>query len=214
MDVLLIIQQELNVPKGRFNSFGKYKYRSCEDILVAVKPLLGKTNSTLNLSDEMVAVGNRIYVKATATLLTEDGKTYRASAYAREDETKKGMDGAQITGSASSYARKYALNGLFSIDDTKDTDEAGAREDSKAVNSTTGKVEQAAFTDTQLKQAVAEMKAVTDEQGFQRVWSKWANNYPALCVVGTDFYKTARDKINSIKNNSANDNVQAIPCNL
>lgn len=113
------IQKELKAPKNQYNAFGKYKYRSCEDILEAVKPLLG--NTVLTLTDEIVNIGNRYYVKATAELWDTQG-SYRITAYAREAELKKGMDEAQITGSASSYARKYALNGLFLIDDTKDSD--------------------------------------------------------------------------------------------
>lgn len=113
------VQKKLNAPKGQFNSFGKYHYRSCEDILVAVKPLLDGLVLTVN--DDMVLVGTRIYVKATATI--SDGETsISTSAFAREAEDKKGMDSAQVTGSTSSYARKYALNGLLLIDDNKDAD--------------------------------------------------------------------------------------------
>lgn len=113
------IQQKLHAPKKQFNSFGKYNYRACEDILEAVKPLLG--NATLTLSDSVEDVGGRIYVKATATY--RDGEdVVSVTAFAREAENKKGMDDSQITGTASSYARKYALNGLFCIDDTKDAD--------------------------------------------------------------------------------------------
>jgi hypothetical protein len=120
MKNLKLIQQKLVAPKGQKNKFGNYMYRSAEDILNAVKPLLG--NSLLTLSDEIVEVGGRVYVKATATFTESEGKEIIISAYARESETKKGMDDSQITGSASSYARKYALNGLFLIDDTKDAD--------------------------------------------------------------------------------------------
>lgn len=113
------IQKTLKAPKGQRNNFGNYDYRSCEDILEAVKPLLGDLSLLIN--DEVVQVGDRYYVKATASLT--DGEDFVANqAYAREEETKKGMDGSQITGAASSYARKYALNGLFAIDDTKDAD--------------------------------------------------------------------------------------------
>ena len=122
-NAIISIQNELKAPKGQFNSFGRYKYRSCEDILEAVKPLLHKYSCSLNISDEVVMVGDRFYVKSTATLRKDTGETIASSvAYAREDEVKKGMDGAQVTGAASSYARKYALNGLFCIDDTKDAD--------------------------------------------------------------------------------------------
>jgi len=119
MQLLNFIQQTLKAPKGQFNSFGKYTYRSCEDILTAVKPLLG--DGTLTLSDQIILVGDRIYVQATATL--NDGTNeVSVSAFARESLSKKGMDDSQVTGTASSYARKYALNGLFAIDDTKDAD--------------------------------------------------------------------------------------------
>ena len=119
MKQLIKIQQELKAPKGQLNKFGGYKYRNCEDILQAVKPLLGE--SVLTLEDELVLIGERYYIKATATLRSEDA-SISTTAYAREEEAKKGMDASQITGSASSYARKYALNGLFAIDDTKDAD--------------------------------------------------------------------------------------------
>lgn len=122
MKELLEIQQRLNAPKNNYNSFGNYKYRSCEDILAAVKPLLNELKCTLTLSDEMVNAGNRYYIKATATLTNANGMQSVTTAFAREEETKKGMDASQITGTASSYARKYALNGLFAIDDTKDAD--------------------------------------------------------------------------------------------
>ena len=120
---LLGIQSELKAPKNQYNAFGKYNYRNQEDILEAVKPLCNKWKATLTLSDEMVLVGNRIYVKATAKLIDyETGDFVEVSAFAREPESQKGMNEAQITGSASSYARKYCLNGLFCIDDTKDAD--------------------------------------------------------------------------------------------
>jgi len=119
MKILNKIQKELKVPKNQKNTFGGYSYRSCEDILEAVKPLLGE--ATLSLTDEMRELGGRVYVQATATL--SDGEnSVTVSAYAREAESKKGMDESQITGAASSYARKYALNGLFLIDDTRDAD--------------------------------------------------------------------------------------------
>lgn len=118
---LLNAQSKLKVPKSNFNSFGKYKYRSCEDILEAVKPIMQEEKMLLTLADEVVLIGERYYVKATATV-TFDKESLSVSAYAREEEEKKGQDGSQITGTASSYARKYALNGLFNIDDTKDAD--------------------------------------------------------------------------------------------
>ena len=116
------IQGRLNVPKGQYNNFGNYRYRSCEDILAAVKPLLKEVGCVLTITDEVVMVGSRIYIKATAKLVNGGGEMVTTAAFAREEEAKKGMDGSQITGAASSYARKYALNGLFAIDDTKDAD--------------------------------------------------------------------------------------------
>lgn len=115
------IQADLKAPKGQWNKFGKYNYRSCEDILESVKPLLKKHGGTLIVSDELVLIGDRYYVKATATYTNGD-QPVSVSAYAREPEDKKGMDASQITGTASSYARKYALNGLLLIDDAKDAD--------------------------------------------------------------------------------------------
>lgn len=148
MKELIYIQKELKAPKGQYNNFGKYKYRSAEDILEAVKPLLNAQGCYITISDEIVELGGasevnryekidankgitektetqsigRIYIKATVTIVNSEAEKVSVSAYAREEFTKKGMDGAQITGSASSYARKYALNGMFAIDDTKDPD--------------------------------------------------------------------------------------------
>lgn len=115
------VQAELKAPKGQFNSFGKYHYRSQEDILEAVKPILSRQGMTINLTDDIVLVGERYYVKSTATV-SDGTDTISVTAFAREPSEKKGMDESQITGTASSYARKYALNGLFAIDDTKDSD--------------------------------------------------------------------------------------------
>lgn len=120
---LVVTQQALKANKTQFNAFGKYHYRSCEDILEAVKPLLSANQMVLTLSDNMVEIGGRVYVEATATVTdAETGEEAHTTAYAREEETKKGMDASQVTGAASSYARKYALNGLFAIDDNKDSD--------------------------------------------------------------------------------------------
>lgn len=120
---LLAIQSELKAPKNQYNSFGKYNYRSCEDILEGLKPELVKVKATLQISDTIEVIGDRYYVKATASLMdTETNERIENIAYARESDDKKGMDASQVTGATSSYARKYALNGLFLIDDTKDTD--------------------------------------------------------------------------------------------
>ena len=122
MKELVLIQQELKVPKSQTNAFGKYKYRSLEDILESLKPIMAKHKCFLIINDEITLIGERYYVKATATLHNDDGQTIVCSALAREDVDKKGMDLSQLTGATSSYARKYALNGLFAIDDTKDAD--------------------------------------------------------------------------------------------
>ena len=120
---LMMIQSELKAPKNQRNNFGKYNYRNCEDILNALKPHLMKYKCVVLLTDDLVLIGDRFYIKATAKLVdSESDNTISVNAYAREEEVKKGMDSSQITGSASSYARKYALNGLFAIDDTKDSD--------------------------------------------------------------------------------------------
>ena len=120
---LMNVQNELKVPKNNTNTFGNYKFRNAEDILEALKPLLKKHNATVIITDDVVMVGDRYYIKATVKFIdTETGEMIETSALAREEETKKGFDASQITGSTSSYARKYALNGLFAIDDTKDSD--------------------------------------------------------------------------------------------
>ena len=160
MSILTDIQNELKAPKKRTNSFGGYKYRSCEDILEAVKPLLKKYNVTLTISDTIEEIGGRVYVKATAELRNgENIGGYSVTAYARESELKKGMDDSQITGAASSYARKYALNGLFLIDDSKDadTDEYADEAENKRMIAEIGErkigKERAAALEEQLKNA-------------------------------------------------------------
>lgn len=129
---LNVIQSELKAPKGQYNKFGDYNYRSCEDILEAVKPLLKESGLILLIKDEIVHLGDRYYVKATCTLYDEEGHSLSTEALARETEAKKKMDESQITGAASSYARKYALNGLFAIDDNKDADTQDNRNTSQA----------------------------------------------------------------------------------
>lgn len=162
MDCLIKIQSELKANKSQYNSFGKYYYRSCEDILEALKPLLTKYNATMYITDEVVEVGGRVYVKATTTI--SDGKeSISVSAYAREPETRKGMDDAQVTGATSSYARKYCLNGLFAIDDSKDADTDENRNESEARSkgssgSDTPKVQRPNYSPEQLEK----MKKWTD----------------------------------------------------
>lgn len=129
---LLNIQTGLKAPKNQFNQFGRYKYRSCEDILEALKPLLLKERATVTINDDVVDINGKNYIKATVVFTdVDDEKSLSVAAFAREEDSKKGMDSCQITGCASSYARKYALNGLFAIDDNKDSDFPTPKEDYK-----------------------------------------------------------------------------------
>lgn len=155
---MVYIQTRLNAPKKQRNNYGNYNYRSCEDILEAVKPLLTETECILTIRDEIVQVADRIYVKATATLTTSAGKEYTTTAYAREAESKKGMDESQITGSASSYARKYALNGLFCIDDNKDADALNVNKE---------------YTEKPVETAIAEVQSCVSRAELNAVWSKY-----------------------------------------
>ena len=125
---LIKIQSALNAPKSQRNSFGNYNYRSCEDILKALKPLLFENDCMVTITDEVAHIGDRYYIKATATISNSEGLSISVSGYAREPLAKRGMDDSQITGATSSYARKYALNGLFAIDDTKDADSQDNRD--------------------------------------------------------------------------------------
>jgi hypothetical protein len=156
MKELINIQSELKAPKGQNNDFGKYKYRSCEDILESVKPLLTINKCFLTINDEIVLIGERYYVKATAVLKGEK-ESIEVSAFAREPANKKGMDESQITGASSSYARKYALNGLFAIDDTKDSDSTNTGESNgqmKAKASQTKMKVEAVKESLQIKESV------------------------------------------------------------
>lgn len=155
---LMEIQTKLKAPKGQYNDFGKYPYRNCEDILEALKPLLLEQKCVVVLSDEIVQIGDRYYVKATVTLTDaeDDNAIIYNTAYAREEDTKKGMDGSQITGASSSYARKYALNGLFGIDDTKDSDTTNVNNS----NNNQGK-QNKKITDKQLN----ELQMLVDQTG-------------------------------------------------
>lgn len=162
MKELVKIQSELKAPKGQYNSFGKYHYRSAEDIMEALKPILAKYDCELTVSDDIVEVGNRIYVKATATLENKDGKTKLVTAFAREAEKKTGMDESQITGAASSYARKYALNGLFCIDDTKDADHESVSNPPQPKE------------DPNLALAMDEIKRATSGQELLEIYNRWA----------------------------------------
>ena len=158
---LMKVQSKLKAPKGQYNSFGKYSYRSCEDILEALKPLLAEVEAIVNVSDEVKLIGDRFYVEATAMFLDcETGDSVVARASAREDETKKGMDLAQVTGSVSSYARKYALNGLFAIDDNKDSDATNTHNKDIKPNMTPV----SGLTDAQIKRLLA----IGNKAGFKK----------------------------------------------
>lgn len=171
MKELLQIQSELKAPKGQFNAYGKYKYRSCEDILEAVKPILKKNNCTLLLSDSLVYVGERYYIKATATLVNAEGKSVSTEAYAREEETKKGMDASQITGASSSYARKYALNGLLCIDDNKDSDTTNTGDNAPAAPAKASKEDNA-----EVEKAIAEINAAKSKDDLINAIAKYKGN--------------------------------------
>lgn len=179
MQRLIEIQQKLKAPKNQKNTFGNYMYRSAEDILESVKPLLKEQNVALVIQDEVINISDRFYVKATATLYGENGKEIiKTSALAREDENKKGQDGSQLTGATSSYARKYALNGLFAIDDNKDSDCTNKHNKDLTQNNDIDIIEGLKACDN-IKNLNAYYKEyeskVTDLKKFQSVYSKTAH---------------------------------------
>ena len=161
---LIHVQTKLNAPKSNYNSFGKYSYRSAEDILEAVKPLNAEQGLLLTLTDEPILTGEWHYIKATATI-TDGNESHTVTAYARESENKKGMDASQVTGATSSYARKYALNGLYLIDDTKDADTDEYQNKTQSYQ-TQGKPPNRSLSDAQVKRlyAIAKSVNVTAEQ--------------------------------------------------
>lgn len=170
---LMKVQATLKAPKGQYNSFGKYHYRSCEDILEGVKPILSEVGATITLSDSIEVIGDRVYVKAIALFRDADtGESIENVAYAREESEKKGMDGAQVTGASSSYARKYCLNGLLLIDDTKDadTDENQNERNAKAKKQVDAKPEPQPISDKdkEILRKTVEDKGYTVEQIFPK----------------------------------------------
>ncbi|EBP3774155.1 recombinase [Salmonella enterica subsp. arizonae] len=171
---LINIQSSLNAPKNQYNSFGKYHYRSCEDIMAALKPLLKQEGVLQYITDEVVLIGNRFYVKSTVTL-TDGESSISNAAFAREEETKKGADGSQITGSASSYARKYALNGMYNIDDAKDADTDEHKQQQNAAPAKQTKSSPSSPAHEQVLKAFTEAasnKNTLDElkQAFAKAW--------------------------------------------
>lgn len=204
MQRLYRIQQELKAPKGQYNSFGKYKYRSCEDILEAVKPLLAEHGFVLLLNDEILSLGTRFYIKATASIVDSEGKTIaQTSALAREEETKKGMDGSQITGAASSYARKYALNGLFAIDDNKDSDTTNTQSKEQKTKSTPsprgeGRGEVSTNLQTPTNEDLEIYQTLSNIDDIEDVKSYYELN-KELVTDRKTFHKLAMDRVNKIK---------------
>ena len=184
---LLNVQSELKAPKSQYNSFGKYKYRSCEDILEALKPILNKNKATVIISDDILFVEGRHYIKATVKFIdTENGEMVENSALAREDEVKKGMDSSQITGSVSSYARKYALNGMFAIDDTKDSDSTNTHgaEPSKPESTKLSAKQVGRLLAIGLKAGIKEpdiKKVIKSEFGKDKIEDLNKDQYDAVC---------------------------------
>ena len=185
---LLNVQSELKAPKSQYNSFGKYKYRSCEDILEALKPILNKNKATVIISDDILFVEGRHYIKATVKFIdTENGEMVENSALAREDEVKKGMDSSQITGSVSSYARKYALNGMFAIDDTKDSDSTNTHGVEPEQSKSTGKLsakQVGRLLAIGLKAGIKEpdiKKVIKTEFGKDKIEDLNKDQYDAVC---------------------------------
>lgn len=182
------IQSKLNAPKGQYNSFGKYNYRNCEDILQALKPILAEHKCHVSLSDEVVIVGNRFYIKATATITDSENNSFSTTAFAREAESKKGMDESQVTGSTSSYARKYALNGLFAIDDNKDADTLNNHADF-----TNQPVAQAAMQQGAQMGSVKQLPTLSDERFNGAVQAVKNGQFYKLKLL-TDFQLTEQQK--------------------
>lgn len=182
------IQSKLNAPKGQYNSFGKYYYRNCEDILQALKPILSEHKCHVSLSDEVVMVGNRFYIKATATITDSENNSFSTTAFAREAESKKGMDESQVTGSTSSYARKYALNGLFAIDDNKDADTLNNHADF-----TNQPVAQAAIQQGAQMGSVKQLPTLSDERFNGAVQAVKNGKFDKLKLL-TDFQLTEQQK--------------------
>lgn len=182
------IQSKLNAPKGQYNSFGKYNYRNCEDILQALKPILAEHKCHVSLSDEVVIVGNRFYIKATATITDSENNSFSTTAFAREAESKKGMDESQVTGSTSSYARKYALNGLFAIDDNKDADMLNNHADF-----TNQPVAQAAMQQGAQMGSVKQLPTLSDERFNGAVQAVKNGQFDKLKLL-TDFQLTEQQK--------------------
>ena len=185
MKELIEIQSRLKAPKKLWNKFGNYNYRSAEDILEAVKPLLKEYGCEMTISDEVVSIRERIYVKATVTINNGSGESRSVTAFAREDESKKGMDGSQLTGSTSSYARKYALNGMFLIDDCKDSDSL-----TPSAHEEEGLSEES---------AIVEVSQCTTLDQLALVWQKYTKRFPQICSNGGKLFTSVQNRAMELK---------------
>lgn len=179
------VQAELKAPKSQYNAFGKYKYRNAEDILEAVKPLCVKHGITLTVSDEVILMGDRFYVKAEVIVVNDSGEMVNTIGYAREEENKKGMDGSQVTGASSSYARKYALNGMFCIDDTKDSDSTNDHGKSAPASKSSSKPSPKAEGEkTTLDKAIEYMKGEKDRQkAYETVMKHYGEEFDEKAIA-------------------------------
>ena len=182
MKELQMIQSVLKAPKGQYNSFGKYKYRSCEDIVEAVKPLLKSHECVLTMSDELVLIWDRYYIKATATITNKEWKQVITTWYAREEESKKWMDSSQVTWASSSYARKYALNWLFAIDDGVDSDKTNTWESKEEDD----------------KPRITEDQIIAMKNNVD--WIKWFKSAPEMVAKIREKYKVSKDNAKWIEN--------------
>lgn len=194
------VQSELKAPRNQYNQFGKYKYRSCEDILEAIKPILNENNLCITLNDEIICINGRYYVKSTVKLFDTESTTdqfIESCAYAREEESKKGMDASQVTGSSSSYARKYALNGLFAIDDAKDSDFTNQYTNSKPSREhhRNGGVEKNGISDEKKSEYLEKMKSAKTLEELKSAWDKIPFEYTHLLTHEKNILKDGLSKI-------------------
>ena len=202
MKELIIIQSKLNAPKNLYNKFGNFNYRSAEGILEAVKPLCAEQNCTLTITDDIVLIGDRYYIKATATIINSTGEKREVSAFAREEDSKKGQDAAQITGSTSSYARKYALSGLFCIDDNRDPDMTQPDEDKpqdekkkrKAAPQPKPTIPPGDDLNTKIKDTIRAIEAVSTTEELNNIWKGLDSELKAVEQIKNSIIKTRREK--------------------
>lgn len=199
---IIDIQNCLKAPKNQYNDFGKYNYRSCEDILESVKPLLKKNGIMLTITDEIISIGDRYYIKATA-IITDGENSISNSSFAREEDSKKGQDAAQITGSASSYARKYALNGLFCIDDNRDPDmtqpdgdkpQGEKKKNKKDAPQPKPTIPAGDDLNTKIKETIRAIEAVSTTEELNNIWKGLDNELKAVELIKNSIIKIRREK--------------------